>query len=156
MTCETHIGEFFWVLYCLLLDWGCVASSRLPCSIFFTLPLENKVEASHAFCKRSQYLPPPPWFEASVSLLWNRWTAAVAQPVAELQEHALRLWRTELSLWDLLVGWLGYASHTPHVQAVAASAWALLQVLSALGFPFLRRGFDLCWMESVFHDMRGC
>lgn len=154
MTCETRIDGVFWVLYCLLLDWGCVASSRLPCFIFFTLPLENKGrEASHAFCKRSQYLPPPSWFEASVSLLCNQWTAAVAQPVAELQEHALGLCRTELSLW---VGWLGYVSHTPQVQAVATSAWALLQVLSALGFPCLEEGLwgvlngeGISWHEGL-------
>lgn len=38
------------------------------------------------------------------------------------------------------VGWLGCASHTPHIQAVATSAWTLLQVLSALGSPFLEEG----------------
>lgn len=51
---------------------------------------------------------------------------AVAQPVAELKEYTLRLWRTELSLGDLLVGWLGCAACTPHVQAMATSVWALL------------------------------
>lgn len=54
-----------WVLYCLLPDWGCVASGKLSCFIFFTLPLENKGRPKACFLQEK---PVP----ATSSLVWSK------------------------------------------------------------------------------------
>lgn len=61
---------FSWVLYCVLLDWGCVASGKLPHFIFFTLPLENKARIKPCFLQEK---PVP----ATSSLVWGKCAFAV-------------------------------------------------------------------------------
>lgn len=46
-------------------SWGCVASGKLPCFIFFTLPLENKGRAKPC-CLQEKPVP------ATSSLVWGK------------------------------------------------------------------------------------
>lgn len=61
---------FSWLLYCLLPDWGCVTSGKLPRFIFLTLPLENKGRAKPCFRQEKPV-------SAISSLVWSKCAFAI-------------------------------------------------------------------------------